>query len=145
MDSIAPPLSLLLEVKKAIEQQKSSKQGILKYLQLNQGSFPFEVRTWLSQFERGTSRVETVSKINSPYRRQLLFILERGLKGESIYGHLCNLEIEISNACQRELATHLQRLPFKMLIPLLFFLFPAYLIALFGPLLIQFLNQLSGQ
>lgn len=83
-------------------------------------------------------------QLSSLYRRSLLQILERGLRGEAVYSVLLQLETELVEACQEEISNKVARLPFILLIPLLLFQFPAFLMLLFGPLLQNFFHSLGG-
>lgn len=152
MESIAPPLALLLCVKRAIEKGQPTREGVLNYIRTgqqdqngeNHAEFSGQVALWLSLLKQGQSTQKIISVTISPQRRVLLQLLERGFAGEAIYQTLCQLEIEIVEACQDELARRLARLPFILLIPLLFFQFPAFLLLLFGPLLQNFFHSLGG-
>ena len=79
----------------------------------------------------------------SPCRRTLLILLEKGLNGMPILSHLEDLEAEIIHSCEAEIEEHIQKLPLLLMIPIFFFLFPAYLILLFGPLLQSIVSQLQ--
>ncbi|MEN0059151.1 MAG: hypothetical protein AAGB31_09985, partial [Bdellovibrio sp.] len=57
---------------------------------------------------------------------------------------LNRLEEEIIEACREEMAERLAQLPFILLVPLLLFQFPAFLLLLFGPLLNNFFHSLGG-
>lgn len=145
MEGLAPPLQLLCEVKRAIENGATSKQGTLNFVRKYQGEFPIQIARWLNLMEQGQKTDNFLTVIPSIHRRALLQLLERGFRGESIYQPLLTMEEEIISACQDEQNRVLARLPFLLLVPLLFFMFPAYLVLLFGPLLGQFLQQLGGQ
>ena len=145
MESIAPPLQLIAEVKRSIEQGSTAKQGVFNYIKKNQDSFASQVTKWIFLIEQGQKADAILVNIKSTHRKCLLGLLERAFNGESIYQILILLEEETILACQQEQARFLARLPFYLMVPLLFFMFPAYLILLFGPLLGQFLNQLGGQ
>lgn len=149
MESLAPPLELLIEVKRNIEKGHSTRQGVLLYLKKSRSEFATDVSRWFTWVQQGqkidSSTARQRLNCTSTSRIALFELLERGLRGESIYQQLQMLETEIKEACHDEQARYLARLPFLMLIPLLFFMFPAYLLLLFGPLLSQFLKQLGGQ
>lgn len=144
VEGIAPPLELLICVKRSIEKGQSVKQGVLLYVKRGQGDFVLIVTRWLGLLQQGHDTRECIQGIASLYRRTLLQILERGLRGESIHAVLLRLEEEIIEACNDELANKISQLPFLMLIPLLLFQFPAFLMLLFGPLLQNFFHSLGG-
>lgn len=141
MEGIAPPVELLICVKRSIEKGQSVRQGILNYIKKGRGEFPIVVTRWLGLFQQGQDTRECIQGVASFYRRTLLQILERGLNGESIHPVLLRLEDEIVEACHEEIATKISQLPFLMLIPLLLFQFPAFLMLLFGPLLQNFFHS----
>lgn len=145
MESLAPPLRLLIHVKRSIERGSSVKTGILSFIKSDSEDFSSEIKQWLAHFEHGQSTKSIIDRQKSIYRRTLLTLLERGLRGDAIYQSLNLLEEETVMACQLEQAHFLSRLPFLLLLPLLFFMFPAFLLLLFGPLLGQFVSSLSGQ
>ncbi|WII72732.1 hypothetical protein QJS83_02465 [Bdellovibrio sp. 22V] len=144
MEGLAPPLELLLSIKRSIEKGQSVKQGVLSYVKKNRGEFPAQVTQWLALLQQGQDPRECVQGISSLHRRTLLQILERGLRGESIYNVLLRLEEELIESCHEEITNKIAQLPFLLLIPLLLFQFPAFLMLLFGPLLKNFFHSLGG-
>lgn len=145
MDNINPGLALLLTVRRSLERGLSVKDGILNYLKTNSDSFGQDVTTWYGLWQQNLSTAEYVSDQKSPYRRALFLTLERGLRGEPIYNYLVTLEEEIIKACETSIKQTLGRLPFILLIPLLLFQLPAFLLLLFGPLLRQFFEALGSK
>ncbi|KHD88024.1 MAG: hypothetical protein OM95_10885 [Bdellovibrio sp. ArHS] len=144
MEGLAPPLELLTCVKRAVEKGQSVKQGVLYYIKKNEGEFPAVVTQWLALLQQGYDPKDCVQGLSSLHRRTLLQILERGLRGEAIHGVLVRLEEELIEACQDEITNKIARLPFVMLVPLLIFQFPAFLMLLFGPLLQNFFHSLGA-
>ncbi|MNJ91162.1 hypothetical protein D3C87_88080 [compost metagenome] len=144
MEGVAPPLALLLAVKRALEKGQSVRQGLNFYLKRHHDDFSDVVLRWFGLLQQGQSARKLLLGVKSVHRQVLLELLERGLAGESIYQALLQLESEIIEACQDELNTKLARLPFILLIPLLLFQFPSFLLLLFGPLLQNFFHSLGG-
>ena len=144
MESVAPPLSLLLMVKRSLEKGQPAKMGVLHYLKKEEGPFPQLVSKWLAHLQQGQATHELLRSEESMHRRVLLQLLERGMRGEAIYTPLSQLEDEIIEACNHELAQKLAKLPFLLLIPLLLLQFPAFLMLLFGPLIQNFFHSLGG-
>jgi hypothetical protein len=58
-----------------------------------------------------------------------------------ILAHLIELENEVVRSCESELEEQIQKLPIKLMLPVLFLMFPAYLILLLGPILLSILSQ----
>ncbi|UXR65834.1 hypothetical protein EZJ49_06175 [Bdellovibrio bacteriovorus] len=144
MEGVAPPLKLLLDVKRAVERGQSVRQGVLTYLKNEKDDLAPVVAQWLALLQQGQDTKACLMQLSSLYRRSLLQILERGLRGEAVYNVLLQLEIELVEACQEEISNKVARLPFILLIPLLLFQFPAFLMLLFGPLLQNFFHSLGG-
>lgn len=144
MDGVAPPLKLLLEVKRAVERGQSVRQGVLSYVKTSHDDFVPVVTQWLALLQQGQDPKEALKAVPSLYRRSLLQVLERGLRGEAVFNVLVQLESELVEACQEEISEKIARLPFILLIPLLLFQFPAFLLLLFGPLLQNFFHSLGG-
>ncbi len=144
MEGVAPPLELLLAVKRTLEKGQPTKAGIHLYLKRHEGEFATEVARWLALLHQGRETQALISGMSSQHRQVLLQLLERGLRGEAIYNVLLTLEEEILEACHEELTNKLARLPFILLVPLLLFQFPAFLLLLFGPLLQNFFHSLGG-
>lgn len=144
MANIAPPLALVFEAKRAIEKGTSVRQGILIYTKKNQDEFSKQVVQWIAALEQGQNPSKVYDQLKSLHRKFVLRVLERGLRGESIYVQLQGLEDEILAASQNEQARYLAKLPYYLMAPLLLLMFPAFLLLLFGPLLSQFVNQMSS-
>lgn len=144
MEHIAPPLQLIADVKRAIESGSSVRSGVLSYIQASRDAFSKDVSKWLSWREQGFESHLLAQKQSSQYRRTLLELLERGIRGESIYQYLLQLEVETIEACDDEISRKITKLPFLLLVPLLLMQFPAFLLLLFGPLLENFFHSLGG-
>lgn len=144
MEGVAPPLELLMRVKRSVEKGQSVKQGIFHYIKHSDGEFALAVTHWLGLLQQGQDPQSYLQTVSSLYRRTLLQVLERGLRGEPIHAVLLRMEEEMVEACQEELANRIAQLPFLMLIPLLLFQFPAFLLLLFGPLVQNFFHSLGG-
>ncbi len=143
MANLAPPLELLLYVRRSIENSESIKSGIINYLQNSSGSFVSEVACWLRLQEQEKINIVGVPS-STIYRQSLLSLLEQGLKGQSIYKQLINLEDEMVQACEQDLEKFVAQLPFKVLPALMLLQFPAFLMVLLGPLVKHFLNSLGA-
>lgn len=145
MEGLAPSLKLLLTVKRSIERGEPLKKGVHFYLsQKNDKEFKTQVQNWLLCIEQGKNPDVAYSSIKNVTRKSLLQILQKGIEGHSIYPILQQIELEITEQCETELEEHVIKLPFKLMIPLLLFQFPALLILLFGPLIEQLLFSLGG-
>jgi hypothetical protein len=146
MEGLAPPLKLVLEVVRAIENGDSVRSGVLEYLKIaSSDDYSRLVAIWLSYKEQDKDTQPLMSEVSSSCRKILLEVLGQGLAGQSILSKLKELEQEIIQRCADELDEYVQLLPFKMLIPLLLFQFPAFLILLIGPLMAEFIKTLGAK
>lgn len=142
MEGVAPPLELLIVVKSSLECGESVRTGIRNYLRSSSHEFTSVVRQWMFLLDQNMTTQALLDDVPSPYRRALFRVLQQGLQGQSILPTLKELEIEIKEASQREIDRFISLLPIKMLVPLLLFQFPAYLILLLCPLVRKFMDAL---
>lgn len=145
MEGLNPALDLLLTVKRSLERGQSVKTGVIEYIQTSQDPLTVDVAKWYNLYQQGLATDGVLHKQISIYRQSLLQTLEKGLAGEPIYTQIQVLEEEIVRACEDSLARSLGQLPFILLIPLLLFQLPAFLLLLFGPILTQFLSAMGGR
>lgn len=141
MEDISPSLLLILDVRTALENGSSVRTGVLSFIQNSQSSFSEIVSIWLLKLDQRQDPSDLYSTLH-PCRRSLLTLLEKGLLGNAILPHLMDFEKEVIRSCEAELEEHIQKLPLKLMLPVLFFMFPAYLILLIGPILLALLNSL---
>ncbi len=137
MDCLAPPLNALLQIQMNIKNGLSVRSAIHLYLKNQPDSaFASSLRQWLFCRETGKTFTD-LSLTKKPYRKTLLDILERGLKGEPILGLLQDLEEELKTIALEDLEQQIQTLPFISLIPLFLFQVPAFFLLLLAPLLLE--------
>lgn len=136
MDRLNETLWLALEARRSLEQGESVKAAVTRYLEAaGETSAARLTRRWQFCVDRGADAGVVLDGVTSPHRRALLTLLARSQRGESVFQALLELEVEIQEACQADLERHLARLPFILLVPLLFLMFPAVMILLLGPFL----------
>ena len=143
MEGLNPCLNLLLCCRRSIEQGRPLSLAIKTFIQNESDPFCAQVIKWSAFFEQGQKTDAILSQIRSPYRRQLLEVLERGLNREPIGHILTLLEVEIHEACEEEIQKKLTDLPYQVMIPLLLFQFPAFLLLLLGPFLYQLIENMN--
>lgn len=141
MESIAPPLKLIIAAKKALDRGTSVRAGISEYLQSEQDPWKEHVMLWSIKLQQGLDTSAHIESQKTIYRKQTLRLLERGLRGESVYSQLVQLEKEISEQVDQQIDEFIARLPYMLLVPLAFFLFPACLILMLGPFILQLLES----
>ncbi len=134
-------LKLIWQVKKSIEKGNSVRSGIKNYLQVETDSWKDVVTLWQIRLAQGNPVADIVQSQKSAYRRQLLLVLEKGLKGEAILPILAQLEKETQEKVEMDLDEHTAKVPYILLVPLCLFLFPACLILMLGPFILQLMQS----
>lgn len=120
------------------------KEALRLYLEAANSPFSQNVREWWALKNQGRPTSDCAKKFTTHYQLALLELVERGCAGQPTLDHLLGLECEVESAALAELEAHLATLPFKVLIPLLVFQFPAYLLLLLGPLLRELSTQMGN-
>lgn len=142
MDSLAPPLRALLNIKLKIQSGISTRESIREYVQETLDcDFAQDLSLWLFQIESEGNEFH-LKPFTHPFRKMLVEVLKQGLEGEQILKSLEILEMEMVEASHRDLDSQLQKLPFILMAPLLFLQLPAFLLIIFGPLLSKMIQQL---
>ena len=142
MDALAPPLKALLYIKLKIQSGLSVRESIREYTQENlHCGFAKDLSLWLFQMEAG-AKVNTTA-FQKTYRKMLIEILSQGLEGAPILKSLTALEDELVLASKMDMDKQLKKLPLMTLLPLLFLQLPAFLLLVFGPLVMELLDQLD--
>lgn len=136
METLSPSLRLLQEIRYAVESGESVRTGLKRYLSGPSDDFSGKVRIWMDLLDRGCVTDAWRGSLESPSQRQILSLLEKGLGGQPVLPALVSLDEEFQELALHDLESHLASLPFKMMLPLLFFLFPAFLLLLLGPLVL---------
>ncbi len=142
LESIAPPLDLIFQIRMGLESGESVRTLVHRYITRTQNPFARQIARWMLCRDQGSCRDWVFQEISSPYRRALLDIVERGLSGESIRDQIIELEDEVFYACGLEMDQRLAKIPFLMLIPLVLLMFPSLLALILGPFLGQLLSSI---
>jgi hypothetical protein len=145
MEGLSPSLKCLIDVQAAIANGETARTGVNRYVGGTEADPDFAnvLRNFLFSFDQGRDWRLDVGKQKSPYRRALIEAIACGMSGQSISAHLQCLREEVESASEMEIREHIELLPLKMLIPLLLFQFPAFLLLLFGPLLRHLIEELN--
>lgn len=98
---------------------------------------------WLKQRDSGLEISNSLDIYKSSTNRNLIALIDRGLRGEAILKHLIQTQKEINELVQLKREKKLTLLPVQLLLPLLLLIFPAYLIVLLVPILAEFAQLLN--
>ncbi|OQW51866.1 MAG: hypothetical protein A4S09_09360 [Proteobacteria bacterium SG_bin7] len=143
MAHMNPLLKSIIELRHRLEAGESLRSSFPNCLCTDDTQWNSLLKRWFMALEHGTPTDKIVKGVNSPYRRIFLELLSAGFSGAPIYQNLLEIEIEVISACEIELEQKLRKLPFHSMLPVLFLMFPAFLIILLGPVLIHLLKELS--
>lgn len=142
MENLTPPLlRALREIKWSIQSGKPMKEALQIYLEGTNDVFASFLR---EQWILKSQNVKSSSEFPTYFQSSFWNLISRGCRGQPVLESLEALESEVLVAAEAELEDHLATLPFKVLIPLLLFQFPAYLLLLLGPMLRDLQSQLGG-
>jgi hypothetical protein len=145
MENLTPPvLEAVRELHWRIASGHSMREALRLYLDVCTSPFAQTLREWWTLRAQDKVGKNERQAFTTHLQRAVLEVIERGIGGQPTLEHLKTLEQEIELAAQAELEAHIGALPFKVLLPLLFFQFPAYLILLLGPLLRDLSSKMGG-
>lgn len=163
MDNLNPILECSLWIEEELSRGKSPYDAALGWLnhakRMSSHQFQFQssygslfmnqfatLVRWLEEdraIDLGNlSRIDSRSRELSRFRENMFQLLESGKRGAPILRDWRKLRQEIEMQIEVDLKGHIDALPFKMLIPLLLLMFPAFLILLFGPITQSLLSVL---
>ena len=141
MEDLNLPSSLLLvwDIKRALEKNQSIQLGIKVFISRRRNcKFSVIFSDFWRQYQVGPVLAMEASlntgRFNSA-QRALIFLVNRGLSGQSIYENLKVLELEYIELCEDEIQRHVQKLPLLLQIPMLGLIFPAMMSLLIVPAL----------
>ncbi len=144
MEGLTPSLKCAIELSAGLQNGESARTGLTRYLAVCPADdFAGDVRRFLFCWDQGHDWRTVIIGIKSPHRRALLELAATGMSGQPISSHLKELQTEIENAADHQIREHLEMLPIRMLVPLLLFQFPAFLILLFGPLIRRLIEEIN--
>jgi hypothetical protein len=142
MECLAPPYEFVLNLIYDLESGGNVRSFVRKFTQNRQNEFCELLERWLISKQANPISVIEL-KFKTPYQKSIWDLLEIANQGGSILSALQALEKEIRFVCEEQLETHLGQLPYKMMVPLLFFQFPALLLLLLGPVVGQLMMEVS--
>jgi hypothetical protein len=137
MEPLADPYRCLIEIRCAMENGIGLRTAIRGFIQQDRSEFAAQLAAWFVRVEQGNVRHVPDTLKKNGHRMALLSVLSAGLTGEAIFDRLIELENEMHQASLDEIEEKLRTLPLKSLLPLLLLQFPAFLLLLFGPILLQ--------
>ena len=142
MENLAPPLQVVIFLRRGLGAGQSLRQVMAEMQKISANLDVLELCAWFFQPQSEEAQAEIPRWTRRPEREAVIDILRRAQKGEAILEAIEKLEILLIEVCERELEESLATLPFRALVPLLLFQFPALLLILLGPLVAMLVREL---
>jgi|GEM_PF-1589283 len=140
MENLSPTWIVLSRIKFKILSGHSIRTALLESSRSLNNDFERNLYLWA---QKHPSPFPKMQRLTSS-QQSLIFLLDEGLNGKPIYESLQALEEDVHASLLAEIQEHIDKLPFLSLIPMLFFVGPAFFLLLLGPLLASLLKGLSA-
>lgn len=124
----------------AIKGGEAIRSHIKRTIGDNSSPFCEILQEWFKEFESSKNLNLIYDKLHYPENINLLMLLEYGMEGHPILQSLEKLKDEALMLEQSRMEHQLQALPYKMLVPLFIFFFPALMWSFLGPFLKELKN-----
>lgn len=139
MTGLPVPLEILQETRLQMHMGRSVAASLKVVVDARTDIFTKSLKLWLVRLEAGQKHQTIVSELSelnqTPNRRQLVNILERGICGSSIDSALKDLEGEYFFAISNGFERKLQLLPLKLMMPLTLCILPGVMLLILAPFL----------
>lgn len=141
METLVPEVLLLAQVlRRNLETGRSTRKALEIYIDTYRSPWARQIQQFLFCWDEKKDLKEALLPKMTLHQRALLELCWMALRGGSIYERLLEVEKELHIACEEEILRKTSQLPFLLMIPLLFFQLPAFLLLLFGPILKTFME-----
>lgn len=144
MDNLAAPYIFVENLRYGLESGESLMTIIKRFVRNDTSDFSLVMERWIVSSQQEKYSPGHFQKNLTLYRRSIFDLLDLAKAGASIIEPLKSMEKELISICENDLQKHLDKLPFQLMIPMLFLQFPAVLILIIGPLLIQFFAEVGS-
>lgn len=142
MENLSFLLKLCLHVRASMEGGESLRVSLMRFCDKRTSLAQIRLSEWLNHFDHTAGEDRSEFYFSHTQTQMFLEILSQGLRGHAIYERVCSFEEELIELCKEEFQKELDRLPYILMVPLLLFMFPAYLILLLGPILNLFIQSI---
>ena len=142
-DLIPPLLTMIHELQWQLKAGRGVRESLQNYLRTSRDELGLKFAEIWSLHQTGAPQ-NARQRLHTDYQRALWELLQRGMLGQPILEPLNGLALEVEFAAQEQMNAHLATLPFKVLLPLLLFQFPGFLLLLAVPLLRELQQGLGG-
>ncbi len=143
MENLAPPLDFLYFLLIGIKSGDSIPNRVRSYCIQSNNNFVPVLSEWLIAIEGGKKPVKAFGMSENHYRRMVLEVLDYGTQGGEVLKRIRALIGEMNLACDQEIKLFIGQLPFRLMIPLIFFYFPSLIMVMVLPLLLDLMEKLN--
>lgn len=140
MEHLPWPLEVVMFVRSYLTEGKSVRMAIEDYLKSQPPQRCPELRNWYLAVQNAASESALARLPENLYQRNLLFILTKGLRGDSISSSLSELEKEFLEVCDEDLERFASRLPSLLMVVTAVLIFPAFMLLILGPIVSDMLR-----
>lgn len=144
MEYLAMPYIFVENLRYSLESGENLQASIKKFIAENPSSFTHLLQEWLVLRQVGKQPFGEFQRTFPVARKSIFDLLDLAYGGVSVIEPLKSMEAELFQMCDHDLAKHLDKLPYKLMIPMMTLQFPAVLLLLIGPLLVQFFTEIGG-
>ncbi len=139
MNVIPEVVEILTDLQMELGFGHAPSTGLKNILEKKSSPLARAFKIWHLRLSSGQKRQDITAAFpeltKTAARKNLLFVIQKGISGHPISELLSNLEKEFYFVLEQDLERHIQLLPLKLLIPLTLFLLPAVMILLLSPVM----------
>ncbi len=141
MENLNPTLRLIMSLREGLEKGESPRQSLQNFIQTETGPLAENLKLWWIQLETRSAEPPCFQLTRS--QKATVNLIQRSFQGESIGAGLALLQQEVTEKCENQIEAYVQGLPLRSLLPLIFLIFPAYLLILLGPLVEELIHSIN--
>ncbi len=123
-----------------LKRGKALRDAIQDVIRVSKGPLQTTLKEWHQEYSSGKEVGHIHQRFHYVENTSLFTLLEYGLQGYPILQNLETLKIEVAERVRTRTEQRLLALPYKMMIPLFIFFFPALMWSFLAPFLREMLN-----
>lgn len=140
MNSFVTTLDVIETLISELKAGNALRSSLVLLIESRQGPLRDLLKDWFEEFNAGRSAEHVYARIKWAENSNLLSLLEYGLQGFPILQSLEKFKAEVEEITKMRVEQRLQMLPYKMMIPLFLFFFPALMWSFLAPFIREMKN-----
>lgn len=140
MEDLSFLMKLSMNMRCSLECGEPLRTFLYRFLSQEHSLSAIKFKQWFLHYER--THINQSKLFKSNIYHIFLDLLEQGLAGVGILERFKVFEEELIEVCKEQLQKKLDRLPYEMMLPILLFMFPGYLLLILGPLVVHLLESM---